>query len=217
METEYDGEPVAGGTFPALIWKTFAESALRVRRDEPQSFDSPPLLSGTSKRVIRRDGRLLLDNGVCRGALSVVYFVPYGPTRKANCKPNEVDVPRVVGQKIDVARARLAAQPLESEVAYLPAKPLQRTDRVVRQVPERGRLSSYDTVTLFVPRPLHGVVPRLTGLSLRDARTKLLKLDVAIDVAGFTDGRAGRIVAQAPAAGLAVQPGMAVSLIVGRG
>ncbi len=217
MLTEYHGDPVAGGTFPALIWKSFAESALRIRGDEPESFSAPPFLSGTTKRVIRRDGRLLLDNGLCRGALSIVYFTTYGPKRTANCKPNEVEVPRVVGQRVDLARIRLAAQPLESVIAYQPAKPLQRVDRVVAQVPARGRLSSYDTVTLIVPRPLHGVIPKLTGLTLREARAKLRKLQLRADVAGFTDGTAGRIVAQAPVAGLAAKPGMVVSLVVGRG
>ena len=38
MLTEFHGDPVAGGTFPALIWKSFAESALRIRGDEPESF-----------------------------------------------------------------------------------------------------------------------------------------------------------------------------------
>jgi penicillin-binding protein 1A len=217
METEFGGDPVAGGTFPALIWKSFTEAAVRARGDEPERFQSPPLLSGTSKRVVRRDGHLLLDNGLCRGALSVVYFQSFGPKRTANCKPNEVEVPRVVGQRVDLARARLAAQPLESAIAYQPAKPLQRVDRVVAQVPPRGRLSSYDTVTLIVPKALHGVIPKLTGLTLREARAKLRRLKVLVDVAGFTDGRPGRIVAQAPAAGLAARPNLTVSVVVGRG
>ena len=217
MLTEYHGDPVAGGTFPALIWKSFAESAVRLRGDEPESFDSPPFLSGSTKRVVRRDGRLLLDNGLCRGALSIVYFSGYGPKRTANCKPNEVEVPRVIGQRVDLARSRLASQPLESVIAYQPAKPLQRVDRVVAQVPARGRLSSYDTVTLIVPRALHGVIPKLIGLTLREARAKLRKVELKVDVAGFTDGRAGRIVAQSPAAGLAAKPGLVVSLVVGRG
>ena len=217
MLTEYHGDPVAGGTFPALIWKSFAESALPLRGDAPESFDSPPLLSGSIKRVLRRDGRLLLDNGLCRGALSIVYFSGYEPKRTANCKPNEVEVPRVVGQRVDLARIRLGAQPLESVIAYQPAKPLQRVERVVAQVPARGRLSSYDTVTLIVPRPLHGVIPKLTGLTLREARAKLRKLELKADVAGFTDGKAGRIVAQSPAAGLAARPGLVVSIVIGRG
>jgi penicillin-binding protein 1A len=36
METEFNGEPVAGGTFPAGIWKTFMEAVLKI--------DPPPEL-----------------------------------------------------------------------------------------------------------------------------------------------------------------------------
>jgi penicillin-binding protein 1A len=217
METEFNGDPVAGGTLPALIWKTFTEAALRARGDKPEYFEPPPFLSGSSKRVVPRDGRVLLDNGLCRGALSVVYFTNYGPKRTANCKPNEVEVPDVVGQRLEVAQARLSAQPLEWELAEWPAKPLQRVDRVIAQVPERGRLSSYDTVTLIVPKAQHGVIPKLIGLTLREARTKLDRLQLLTEVAGFTDGRPGRIVAQAPLPHLAAKPGMTVSLVVGRG
>jgi len=217
MLTEFDGEPVAGGTFPALIWKSFMEAALKKRGDAPESFRPPPLLSGSSKRVVRRDGRLMLDNGFCRGASSVVYFTGFGPKQTARCKPNEVEVPRVVGQTVLHAQARLAAQPLESRIAYQPAKPLQRVDRVVAQYPSHGRLSSYEEVTLVLPKPLHGVIPKLVGLSLREARAKLRRIGLRVDVAGFTDGRAGRVVAQAPDAGLAASPTLTVSVVVGRG
>jgi penicillin-binding protein 1A len=217
METEFHGDPVAGGTYPALIWKSFMQSGLRQRKDPPTSFESPPYLSGTSKRVVWRDGRLLLDNGLCRGARSVVYFSGRGPTRTARCKPNEVDVPNVVGTTLDVAEARLAAQPLTPVVAYQPAKALQPINRVVAQYPRRGRLSSHDSVTLVVPKPLNGVVPQLVGLTLREARAKLRRVGLAIDVAGFTDGRSGIIVAQSPRANVAARRDLDVSVVVGRG
>ena len=46
MLTEFHGRPVAGGTFPALIWKTFAQSALKAmgRQGSPQTFAYPPSL-----------------------------------------------------------------------------------------------------------------------------------------------------------------------------
>jgi beta-lactam-binding protein with PASTA domain len=72
-------------------------------------------------------------------------------------------------------------------------------------------------VTLIVPKAMHGVIPKLTGLTLREARAKLGRLKLLVDVAGFTDGRPGRIVAQAPASGLAARPNMTVSVVVGRG
>jgi penicillin-binding protein 1A len=217
METEFDGDPVAGGTFPALIWKSFMEKALERRGDEPESFEAPPLLSGTTKRVVRRDGRVLLDNGVCRGARSIVYFIPRGPTRTARCKPNEVEVPRLVGQTVEAAQARLAAQPLTPAIADQWAKPLDPVNRVIAQSPKSGRLSAYDTVTLIVSRAKHGVIPKLVGLSLRDARARLRKARLGADVAGFTDGRAGTVVAQTPRPGLAADPKAPVILVVGRG
>ena len=40
METEYHGDPVAGGTFPAEIWHAFMEKALPYLKDQPESFPS---------------------------------------------------------------------------------------------------------------------------------------------------------------------------------
>jgi penicillin-binding protein 1A len=40
METEFNGEPVAGGTFPAGIFKTFVETAYRLR---PEKEDEEPV------------------------------------------------------------------------------------------------------------------------------------------------------------------------------
>ena len=48
-------------------------------------------------------GSFQLDNGVCRNTISVEYFVGRGPAKTANCKPNEVEVPNVVGTTYDVA------------------------------------------------------------------------------------------------------------------
>jgi penicillin-binding protein 1A len=35
METEFNGEPVAGGTYPAAIWKSFVENALAYKEYQP--------------------------------------------------------------------------------------------------------------------------------------------------------------------------------------
>ena len=95
--------------------------------------------------------------------------------------------------------------------------PIQSVGVVVAQDPERGRLSSYDEVRLVVAQPVHGVVPDVTGLTLREARTKLARAGLATDVAGFTDGRPGRVVAQTPTPRVAARPGLSVSLVVARG
>jgi penicillin-binding protein 1A len=215
MLTDYHGEPVAGGTFPAEIWRAFTQLALA--GTTPESF--PNYSSGypTAKRVVFRDGRLQLDNGLCRETTLVDYFAGRGPTRTANCRKNEVEVPRVVGMTIARARLRLALQPLTANIVYKPATPKQRVDLVLDQFPRRGRASSWDKVTLVLAKPLHGVVPRVIGLSLPQARARLRARGLVPGIARFADGHSGRVLAQMPASGVAAAPRMQVKLVVGHG
>ena len=112
MLTEFGGEPVTGGTLPAQIWKEFVSSL--EESDENASFDYAPYLGGVSTWVVKREGEWQLDNGVCRGSRVLVYFSDELPGTTADCKPNEVQVPLVVGMAESVAVARLKAQPLEA-------------------------------------------------------------------------------------------------------
>jgi len=215
MLTEYHGQAVAGGTFPADIWHVFNQLALAGTK--PESFPTYSYQYSTAKRVVWRDGVLQLDNGHCRDTELVSYFVGRGPGRTANCKINEVDVPLVVGMSLARARIRLGAQPLTPNVVYKPARAKQRLDLVLDQFPRKGRLSSYDKVTLVLAKPLHGVVPKVTGLSLNDARRRLRGRGLVATVERFADGRPGRVLAQMPVAGVAAAPRMKVMLVVGGG
>ena len=47
MLTEFHGEPVTGGSFPALIWKSFAEKALK---DRPTQYFPYPLVPYASTK-----------------------------------------------------------------------------------------------------------------------------------------------------------------------
>jgi penicillin-binding protein 1A len=209
MLTDFHGQPVAGGTYPALIWKAFMSKALEYLHDPPADFAAPPYLSASPVTVVNRDGVLERDNGVCKNTYVLDFYGGQGPPRLADCKPNEVDVPNVVGETLGAARARLAGQPLTASLVYRPARPGERLDVVLEQYPSRGTLSAYDKVTLVVPKSLHGTIPRLIGLTLPRARTRLARLHVALHVRG---NAAGRIVGQAPRAGSAAAPGLAVTL-----
>jgi penicillin-binding protein 1A len=215
MLTDYHGQAVAGGTFPADIWRVFNQLALA--GTPPGSFPPYSYQYSTSKRVVWRDGLLRLDNGHCRDTELVSYFVGRGPGRTADCKLNEVDVPRVVGMSLARAKIRLGAQPLSPNVVYKPARAKQRLDLVLDQFPRKGRLSSYDTVTLVLAKPLHGVVPKVTGLSLSAARRRLRGRGLVATIERFADGRAGRVLAQMPVSGVAAAPRMKIRLVVGRG
>jgi penicillin-binding protein 1A len=216
MLTDFNGDPVAGGTYPALIWKAFMERALPYLHDAPAYFQSPPETYGSSALVVNRNGVVAADNGNCRSPKLVVYLPDKGPARKADCKPNEVAVPNVVGQPVAKAKARLALQPLLASVVYKPANPRQRPGVVVRQYPSDGTLSSYDKVTLVLARPLHGVVPGVIGLRLPRARAKLERVRLLPKVVRMVPQpkQLGRVLFQAPKGGVAATPGMEIRLVV---
>jgi penicillin-binding protein 1A len=217
MLTEYHGRAVSGATFPAEIWQTFTQSALEALGEEPESFPLPPSVYVEPKLIVRRNNRLWLDNGYCEVKREVVYFSGSGPSRKAGCKPNEVEVPNVIGQTQQDAEARLAAQPLEAELVYKPAEPRQQPWLVVDQRPRKGFLSSYDRVIVVVSKPVHGLVPDLVGKPLAEAQRRLKQRKLGGIVQPTGTGTPGTVVSQSPAAGLAAAPGMKITLVVARG
>jgi hypothetical protein len=216
MLTEYHGEAVAGGTFPAEIWKTFMQAANAHRKSEPVTFDAPSVPYASVRDVVFRDGRLQIDNGHCRSTTQVFFFSGDEPERTAGCRENEVDVPQLVGMPVTQARARLISQPLTPRFIFKPAHARQRLDIVIGQIPPKGRLSAYDEVKLVLPKPTHGVVPRLLGLDLERATAKLERRNLRYEVTEVDEGRAGEVVFQVPKPGVAARPGMLVKLAVAR-
>jgi len=218
METEFNGDPVAGGTFPAVLWKSFAEKALRYMNEPPESFPYPDYQAATPVSVTYRNGKWLLDNGVCERTRRVLYTPGFAPTKTANCKPNEVDVPLVIGVGIEKAEARLASMPLQAEIVTRPAKPGERIDVVVDQYPKAGTLSSNGTVRLVLPKATEGVVPNVVGLSVERARELLEEQGLRVEIAGLAsdDEGADVVVAQSPRGRTAAEPGLVVRLRVGR-
>jgi len=139
-------------------------------------------------------------------------FSGEGPKKTADCKPNEVEVPRLIGSTLDDAKERLAAQPLRYNVIYKPAAKGQRLDVVLGQIPKRGTLSAYGRVILVLAKPRFGVVPRVVGMPVETAirRLERLKLQPAV-VGGLVRGR---VVRQLPRGRIAAAPGMPIRLVV---
>jgi penicillin-binding protein 1A len=214
MLTEYDGEPVAGGTFPALIWKSFMEEALDYLKEEPAYFDSPSLPYAVPVSVVQRGGQLMRDNNYCREVRNLWFFQDDTPKKTAGCKPNEVEVPKVIGWTLENAKERLTAQPLEYDVVYKPATRGQRLDVVLGQIPAKGTLSAYDKVILVLAKPRYGVVPSVVGLPVSEAIQKLERLKLQPSVVG---GMSGRVTRQTPRARVAAAPGLPVRLVASRG
>ncbi len=209
MLSEFHGDSVAGGTYPALIWKSFMESAVRAKSWEPEQFEAPEYSPAESRSVVMRDGLLQADNGYCRGATQALVFYGEAPRKTANCKPNEVEVPKVVGAKLAEARDQLASTPLSPNVVYKPAALGQPVGVVVRTDPKAGsRVSAGELVNLVLVRAEHGVIPKLVGLPVDSATEKLESLKLEPEVHGE-----GKIVAQRPKWGTALVPGATVTLV----
>jgi penicillin-binding protein 1A len=217
MLTEFGGEPVAGGTVPAQIWKEFMTAALRQQGDEPEQFAPTPYIPAQEKRIVWRGGAYKLDNGYCPDTTVVAYFAGRGPATAAQCYANEVTVPLVLGLTVDSARARLAAQPLVPDAIGVPAKTGSRPGFVVRQEPRNGFLSAGDSVRLYVtrPDPRYGLFPNLVGSSLPRARARLAKAGLKPTIV-YGQGPAGTVLEQSPQGGVAAGPALKVRLVVGR-
>ena len=151
MLTEYHGRAVAGGTYPAQIWKAFMQKALPYRELTPKPFTAPSIPYASPATVVFRDDRLQRDNGVCRDTSTVELFADAN-VPLADCKPNEVEVPDVRGVVLSRAKARLLRQPLRARVVWTDAKPGAKLGVVLRQTPAAGTLAPYERVTLFVSR-----------------------------------------------------------------
>ncbi|HEV8463160.1 MAG TPA: PBP1A family penicillin-binding protein [Gaiellaceae bacterium] len=207
MLSQFHGQPVAGGTFPALIWKAFMQKALE--KIPPENFESPPALYSAPVNVVNRGGILERDNGVCHNTAQLAFYGGEGPSRTATCKPNEVEIPNVVGWTISSAKQRLDGQPLTPAVVYEPARTGDKLGVVVRQFPKRGTASAYDKITLVLAKSLHGVVPKVTGLHVAAAKRKLAKVHLNVKVDGDSNGK---VVSQSLPAHTAAAPGIEIVL-----
>ena len=216
MLTEFNGKAVAGGTYPALIWRTFTKSALDLLQEPPQSFTPPSYGYSAPVRITVRDGRWMRDNGQCKDTKTLVFFAGFEPKQEADCEPNEVEVPKVVGAKVLDAEARLASQPLQADVIYRPARPGERPGIVLEQDPKSGTLGAFETVRLIVARATQGTIPKVTGLTLEEARAKLANRELAGQVSALVEGEPGIVISQEPGPGLAAAPNMTIKLVVGR-
>ena len=214
MLTEFHGDPVAGGTYPALIWKTFMEQALPYLEDgRAESFPPPPTRTRRPSR-----GRATATGGsssttaTAAPPITSFFFSGEQPRQTANCKPNEVEVPELIGDARS-ARPASSSSASRSHPRYIfkPAHGAAAGRRRRRPGPEaRGRLSAYDEVKLVLPKPTHGVVPRSRRAQVGEpAQAQARAAQAAATRSREVDkGKPGRVVFQVPQAGVAAAPGM---------
>ena len=216
MTNQFEGGPVAGGTFPALIWKTFVTRALRHMDEPPENFEVPSLRAGqpgAGRPTATTSGSWTTATAATRARCSTSPDSRRG--RTAQCKVQRGGL-HVVGASLKNAETRLIGMPLTPDVITRPAKPGERLGIVVAQFPKSGTLSTWDTVRIVVAKATHGKVPDLVGLTLVEARTKLLKRGlVPVIESGTSRSDESVVRAQFPRAGVAAGEGLEVRLRVG--
>ncbi len=173
MKTEYHGEPVAGGTFPGGdLEYVHGEGALPYLPHRSRSRSRRPTSPyGSPREVVFRDGLTPARQRQLPLRAEPALLRPAGAEQTANCKPNEVDVPDLIGQNRwrPLARGSSGSRSRRRS-STRSAKPGRAPNIVLGQKPSKGRLSAYDHVTLVVAKPMHGVVPQLVGLPVGGRR-----------------------------------------------
>ena len=130
--------------------------AARSRRSSGSASPSAPSPTSTSRResfpypvirvrrpllVVNRNNKVLLDNGNCKRSRQILYFAGSGPEAEATCKPNEVDVPSVIGSRLGEARSHLYSMPLTAG-GHLAAGEARRRSLATSSTRSRSRARS---------------------------------------------------------------------------
>lgn len=218
MTTQFNGKPVAGGTYPALIFKTFMKNALAALDEQPESFPEPSYGYSVPVAVTLRSGELARDNGQCKDVRTMVFFSGFEPSL-ASCAPNEVEVPNVLQAEVDDAIRLLAGQQLNPHVLKRPAAPGEPVGVVLEQRPiARSLRPALSQVQLIVAESPSGeVLPKVTDVPAQIAIARLENLHLVPQVTYDPNRPNGYVWKQFPAAGTAIGPGNIVRLVVGSG
>ena len=135
-------------------------------------------------------------------------------------RPDEVDVPKVVGQKADVASTRLDNLGFDVELQYLRNPDVPR-DTVSKQQPNPGvSADKGSTVTVYVSSgPGQADVPDVVGSRLKAARRAIERQGFEVDVEReFSDTvKPNRVIDTRPSAQTQLDLGKTVTLIVSDG
>ena len=214
MLTEFDGEPVAGGTFPALIWKAFTEQraavpgrAARVLPVAARTCSVRRCRSCTATASWQRRQRQLPHTRA--GPL----LRRLGPEADGRLQAERGRGPDVVGRSVERAQRALAAQPLDARGDLRARrKPGERLGFVVEQFPRERDALGLRQVKLVARagRCMASCPPRRAD-ARAGARAKLAKLQLDVRRGGDRPARAGSSLQSVRARASPAGPGMTVS------
>ncbi|MGA0122698.1 MAG: transglycosylase domain-containing protein, partial [Gaiellales bacterium] len=207
MARGYNGTPVYGGTYPAIMWSTFLKAALRNQPAEDWAYPS-----GVQSVPISIDPATgLRVDPACEYAEVVVWALDRLPQEVLPCDADLVPVPDFTSSTKRRANSLSIGSGLLLRYEYRPAEPFERPGTVVAQSP--APLSAVvpgTVVTLAIARRVPNVL--VPGVIASDdapstAETAIARLQAAgfrVVVQDQQDARGmplGSVVSQDPAAG----------------
>jgi beta-lactam-binding protein with PASTA domain/predicted Ser/Thr protein kinase len=155
-------------------------------------------------------------------AAAVIAFLLYFFTDLFSSGPQQVTVPSVVGQPVQIAQQELNAAGFQTTVTEVSSTPEQK-GRVVETDPPAGtQVDEGSTVTLKVGTgPGKVEVPNLVGLTPEEARRALQDVGLRLSAAGpqeqvvEDDSMVGKVISSNPPAGEQIREGSPVTITVG--
>ncbi len=168
----------------------------------------------------RRRGRRVaigIAAAVVVGLLALTGYLIFG----GSSTPQQIAVPSLIGQQVEVARSQLQAAGLRPDIQQV-ASTVDQRGQVVETDPLAGtQVAAGSRVTLKVGNgPDQAAVPPLTGKTVAEAGPLLtergLVLGAQTEQSTSDSSQVGKILSSTPAAGENVSAGTAVAVVVGK-
>ena len=218
MRTAFNGAPVFGGTYPAIMFSTFMKASLQ---GVPAENWAPPV--GEASTAISIDPRT--DQRVppgCKYAHVVIWADSLAPSAFGPCETNLVSVPDFTASNKHKALKIAYGSGLQIRFQYRPAAPGDRPGTVVVQTP--SPLAAVDTgsvVTLIIARKVPSVlVPDVVATTASPSSTEaaVARLEAAqfrVIILDQQDGLGlpiGSVVSQSPSPGKPAPLGSVITI-----
>ncbi len=218
MRRAFNGGPVFGGTYPAIMWSTFMKASLK---GIPAENWDPPV--GEASTAISIDPRT--DQRVppgCKYAQVVIWADVSAPTTIGPCETNLISVPDFTASNKRKALRLANGSGLQIRFQYRPAAPGEKPGTVVVQTP--SPLAAVETgsiVTLIIARKVPSVlVPNVVATTdapstMEAAVARLQAAQFRVVILDQQDGLGlpiGSVVSQDPAPGKPAPLGSVITI-----
>ncbi len=218
MRTQFNGSPVYGGTFPALIWGQYMRASLRGQ--EVEDWPDPVGKASIPVSVDPRTGQRVPPG--CKYAQVVVWDQTLAPMEMGPCESNLISVPDFSASNKRKANSIANGSGLQIRFQYRPAQPGEKPGTVVVQSPSPlSAVEPGSVVTLIIARKIPSILvpsvvatdsqPSLTEAAI--ARLQAAQFRVVIVDQQDAEGLPlGSVVAQSPSPGKPAPLGSVITI-----